>query len=188
MKKQFSILLFLMMSFFLFAQEEEKNGTLCHIYSNDGEEVVMLRDNFDDVQQKYGEPLSYRMVPTKALNDAYDTFYYQYPHMELTKWKGFPSVDYIKLTDSEYYVTNEKLRIGECTISQVLEVYAELEVANYVFTKDKDDRKILVISFRTWDKFYMGENAEQLDYVTVFYGFDYETKTCVGIELSVDAD
>lgn len=150
-----------------------------------------LRDENSSVIKNLGEPLKITEELTfPGYRDDYITVILDYTDFEIQysydKKMNLPrTIDFIKIKTNKAFISEKKAGIEKMTVTDVLELYQDLETYKYEVYEDKNGRKILDIAFSTFDKSYKNTNADDDDCFYAEYLFDYKTKLCIGAQLGI---
>ena len=150
-----------------------------------------LRDEISSVIKNLGEPLKITEELTfPGYRDDYITVILDYTDFEIQysydkKMNLQRTIDSIKIKTNKAFISEKKAGIGKMTVTDVLELYQDLETYKYEVYEDKNGRKILDIAFSTFDKSYKNTNADDDDCFYAEYLFDYKTKLCIGAQLGI---
>lgn len=149
-----------------------------------------LRDEISSVMQNLGEPLQITEKLTyPEYRDDHITVILDYPDFEIQysyeKKQNFPrTINHIKLKTDRVSISEKKVGIGKMMVTDVMELYQDLETYKYEVFEDEKGRKILDIAFATYDKSFKNTNASDDGYYAE-YLFDYKTKLCIGAQLGI---
>ena len=150
-----------------------------------------LRDEISSVIKNLGEPLKITEELTfPGYRDDYITVILDYTDFEIQysydkKMNLQRTIDSIKIKTNKAFISEKKAGIGKMKVTDVLELYQDLETYKYEVYEDKNGRKILDIAFSTFDKSYKNTNADDDDCFYAEYLFDYKTKLCIGAQLGI---
>lgn len=160
-------------------------------YVNDASNYSFgLRDEISSVMQNLGEPLQITEKLTyPEYRDDHITVIIDYSDFEIQysyeKNQNHPrTISYIKLKTDKVSISEKKVGIGKMTVTDVMELYQDLETYKYEVFEDEKGRKILDIAFATYDKSFKNANASDDGYYAE-YLFDYKTKLCIDAQLGI---
>ena len=160
-------------------------------YVNDASNYSFgLRDEISSVMQNLGEPLQITEKLTfPGYRDDHITVIIDYPDFEIQyryeKNQNHPrTINHIKLKTDRVSISEKNAGIGKMMVTDVMELYQNLETYKYEVFEDEKGRKILDIAFATYDKSFKNANASDDGYYAE-YLFDYKTKLCIGAQLGI---
>ena len=171
MKKQFPILVFLMMSFFLFAQEEEKNGMVlrtkmkkslfilficsltCGLFGKEldkndfivtdkNENIFYLMEPFTEIKESLGEPHELLYSFLNPIdNNVQDGYRYDGIDFYMTDNYKKWNTERIVVTSPDYFIGKNKFQIGTTTLSNILKNLGHSNLSLYT---DPEENQILI--------------------------------------------
>ncbi|MBO4857370.1 MAG: hypothetical protein J5527_02510 [Treponema sp.] len=150
---------------------------------------VSLCEPISYVLQKIGEPEQItEQKEIEDLRDEYTTVTLHYPDFDISYWKGFSEVREIKIKTDKVSISEKNVKIGKTTISEILDLYQDIERQNYFLSEDKKGNQIIYIRFSTINHLFMTENADKDSFYHITYLFDYKKKLCVGVSMEKGAN
>ena len=150
-----------------------------------------LRDEISSVMKNLGKPLQITEKLTyPEYRDDHITVIIDYPDFEIQysyeKKQNFPwTINHIKLKTDRVSISEKNAGIGKMMVTDVMELYQDLETYKYEVFEDEKGRKILDIAFATYDKSFKNANASDNDGYYAEYLFDYKTKLCIDAQLGI---